>query len=1054
MRMTCRFRHSRAARVASRTLVTVFIWMGLLPGGGRGVVYASDITPPEAPTVHPAIEGFADTHVHQFANLGFGGLEVWGSPVDPLLDAAAFVADPEAARKRALPNSDYIYLSAAQAVDYLGLSELPVTLTPAATKCDQGLCFAAAPPSPCPAGSGVPANPCWRIEIHGLNDGGDLLNKMIAELPEHGTAGYPLMLGWPAFDVVTAQQVYWEWLKHAHDHGLKLMTMLALNNQVLCHVAVHRLSFGCDDDSAVKRQIDAAYQLQDYIDSLEGGAGLGFYRIVTNAEEARAVIEKGQLAVVLGVEVDTPWRCRRDGNCDDAGVKAAVQQYYDDGIRVVYPVHLMDNQFGGSALYNGLFEVSNLLVNGGKFFQDGSGPFDIVTQCPAGLEWRSDIRASISDAKSGLHTAIDALIALFFIGVFAGPIFLAAVGIVLPIVTTAVGILTAALPAMSLFVPVLYSYFNALNPDFAHFATVLGAVGGILLPLEVVALTVALAFFIDKAPGAVGVAPAPNCNSRGLTLLGKTLINELMDHGMMVDVDHTDAVTLEDIMQIAEQRKYPGIVSGHTGLLGAAATMTEAMVVLAPRGEAFKPAHTGRHEGVKTDAMVQRIVNLGGSVSLALAQGGLAGIRDYSASDSVPFNCGNSSQTFAQVYLYATKTLGLTAVSFGSDLNGFATWPRPRYGSRFCGTLPGHQGDFSDTYDAVGGKLTYPFLDPYGVNNVPVDRYQFGARVWDYNVDGLAHIGLYPDFIADLEANGLTKADLRPLFNGVENYVRMWEKIDDVAPPTVRCGKVGEDWHDSDVSVPCIAFDSGYGLDDTGDASFFLSTSVALGTETDDATTDTHGPICDKAAHCTGVILGITGINIDKKAPEVVVATPAAGTPSFTVGQIVTADYSCTDLGSGIASCAGPKPPGGNLDTNPGAHAFTVNATDKVGHATGVAHPYVVGYAICPLYDPTVTKKAGSTVPFKVRVCDIAGGNLSSAQITLHATGVTRTSSNTPATLEDSGNANPDFDFRYDAALGGYIFNLSTRGFAAGSYVLTYSISGDPTSHAAAFAVR
>jgi hypothetical protein len=46
------------------------------------VTGANDVTPPQPPP-RPAIIGFADTHLHQFANLGFGGLEVWGSPMDP-----------------------------------------------------------------------------------------------------------------------------------------------------------------------------------------------------------------------------------------------------------------------------------------------------------------------------------------------------------------------------------------------------------------------------------------------------------------------------------------------------------------------------------------------------------------------------------------------------------------------------------------------------------------------------------------------------------------------------------------------------------------------------------------------------------------------------------------------------------------------------------------------------------------------------------------------------------------------------------------------------------
>jgi microsomal dipeptidase-like Zn-dependent dipeptidase len=1023
--------------------VAVFIWLGLPPGASRAVVYASDITPPTPPTVHPEIEGFADTHVHQFANLAFGGLEVWGSPVDPFdIDGSQFLADPDAARKRALPNSDYIYVSAAQAADYLGLTDLPATFTPAATKCEVGLCFAAVPPSPCPAGTGVPGNPCWRIEIHGSNGQGDLLNRMIAQLPEHGTAGFPLMQGWPAFDVVTAQQVYWEWLKRAHDHGLKLMTMLAVNNQVLCHLAVHRLSFGCDDDSSVKRQIEGAIALEKYIDMVEGGDG--FYKIVKTAAEARDAINKGKLAVVLGAEVDTPWRCRRDGNCDDDGVKAEVQKYYDMGIRVVYPVHIMDNQFGGAALYDGLFEVANALVNGGQFFDIVAG-----AQCPAGLEWRSDIRETIGSVQGGIKTAFDVVMGVSVAALAGEPTALLLVGTLTATMGVLVGTLTAAVPLFSMYAPMAYTYLSTINPDFATFAHIALLIGGPFLP---VLATAGLVLLVVAAPGEVGTAPQANCNGRGLTDLGATLVNELMDHQMMVDVDHSDAATLEDILKIAEDRKYPGIVSGHTGLLGAASTHAEAKPFLPP-GQPWDAGKTGRHEGVKSDDTIRRIVALGGSVSLALAQGGRARIRDFDPNDNVPFDCGGSSQTFAQVYLYATKGLELKAVSFGSDMNGFSTWPVPRYGARFCGNKPGQLGDIGPGYNPEAGKLTYPFLD----NLTPagsVDKYQFGTRVWDYNFDGLAHIGLYPDFIADLEKIGLTKAELAPLFAGVEAYVRMWEKIDDAAAPTVRCGTVGEDWHDSDVSVPCIAFDSGFGLDDDGDASFFLSTSVPLGTETDDASTDTHGPICDAAVHCTGKVPAISGINVDKKDPTVVVAMPAAGTPSYTVGQIVMADYSCTDFGSGVATCAGPVPTGGNLDTSAGAHPFTVSATDKVGHAVSVAHPYVVGYAICPLYDPTVTKKAGSTVPIKVRVCDATGANLSSPSIVLHATGVTRTSNNTPAALEDSGNANPDFDFRYDAGLGGYIFNLSTNGFAPGSYLLNYSVSGDPTGHTAAFAVR
>jgi hypothetical protein len=52
--------------------------------------------------------------------------------------------------------------------------------------------------------------------------------------------------------------------------------------------------------------------------------------------------------------------------------------------------------------------------------------------------------------------------------------------------------------------------------------------------------------------------------------------------------------------------------------------------------------------------------------------------------------------------------------------------------------------------------------------------------------------------------------------------------------------------------------------------------------------------------------------------------------------------------------------------------------------------------------------------------------------------------------VDDAGNANPDSNFRFDGGLGpngGYIFNLKTTGLATGTYVLTFTVAGDPTTH-------
>ena len=127
---------------------------------------------------------------------------------------------------------------------------------------------------------------------------------------------------------------------------------------------------------------------------------------------------------------------------------------------------------------------------------------------------------------------------------------------------------------------------------------------------------------------------------------------------------------------------------------------------------------------------------------------------------------------------------------------------------------------------------------------------------------------------------------------------------------------------------------------------------------------------------------------------------------------------------------------------------------DENIHATTFTPIHPASYNICPLYDANVAKKSGSAYPIKIQLCDSAGNNLSSPSIVVHAVGVTRTSTNTPAVLDDTGNANPDMDFRYDATLAGYVFNLSTKGYSTGTYTLSFAAGADPSTHSASFAVK
>jgi hypothetical protein len=102
-----------------------------------------------------------------------------------------------------------------------------------------------------------------------------------------------------------------------------------------------------------------------------------------------------------------------------------------------------------------------------------------------------------------------------------------------------------------------------------------------------------------------------------------------------------------------------------------------------------------------------------------------------------------------------------------------------------------------------------------------------------------------------------------------------------------------------------------------------------------------------------------------------------------------------------------------------------------------------VGNKVQSLFDRSRAYRAGSTIPVKVRLLGSSNQNISSPSTVLTARNLRLIGANTTSSVIDSGNANPDSNFRYDASLGGYIFNLSTRGLAAGRYVLSFYAGSD-----------
>jgi hypothetical protein len=202
--------------------------------------------------------------------------------------------------------------------------------------------------------------------------------------------------------------------------------------------------------------------------------------------------------------------------------------------------------------------------------------------------------------------------------------------------------------------------------------------------------------------------------------------------------------------------------------------------------------------------------------------------------------------------------------------------------------------------------------------------------------------------------------------------------------------------------------------------------------------------------------LGADISQIDTTPPVVSITTPAGGA-TYTLNQSVVAAYACTDPDSTAVTCVGTMPNGSPIDTaSTGLKTFTAVGTDQANNQASASVTYSVGYGICWLYDQTKAVHSGAVVPIKLALCDSSNANQSSSTITVTAVALTLVATGSPVTLDFAGNSSPDNNFRFDSTLGtsgGYIFNLSTAGLAAGTYALSFTVSGDPTLHSAQFAV-
>src|SRR5262249_5827082 len=262
-----------------------------------------------AQSTNSTLDGFADIHVHQMADVAFGGSIIWGH--------------------------------AGGNVEELG--PIPNTMRR--------------------GHDGVEGATHGHLMPKVLRT---FVNAWFGDWFRHNEEGYRRFQSWPSVDKWTHQQVYKAWLFREYQGGLRLMVMLAANSEdmfgrgedeipIIRHNVIQEVraeNRSSNDMESLDYQILAAYRLQAEVDQEFGGSGKGWYRIVRDPEEANQVVLEGKLAVILGVELQHLFNCDMDrAACSRKSVVEGLDRLEAMGVNYVFPVHHKLNQFAGPARF-------------------------------------------------------------------------------------------------------------------------------------------------------------------------------------------------------------------------------------------------------------------------------------------------------------------------------------------------------------------------------------------------------------------------------------------------------------------------------------------------------------------------------------------------------------------------------------------------------------------------------------------------------------------------------------------------------------------------------
>lgn len=184
-----------------------------------------------------------------------------------------------------------------------------------------------------------------------------------------GKAGYPDFATWPSWCSILHQQMWVDWIERAHKGGLNIMVALAVSSHTIAAAAK---THGPQDDERV--MLNCIQGIKDLV------AHSTFMEIALTPQDVRRIIANGKLAVILGSEMDNIGNFYNPAihyskatftpNPTNEQIKAELDKLWDIGIRYIFPVHLNNTVFGGTAFFIPTLNVANKFVTGYEYIPE------------------------------------------------------------------------------------------------------------------------------------------------------------------------------------------------------------------------------------------------------------------------------------------------------------------------------------------------------------------------------------------------------------------------------------------------------------------------------------------------------------------------------------------------------------------------------------------------------------------------------------------------------------------------------------------------------------